>query len=671
MLVPLLAAASLCEDGSKLWLRWTPAVKTASVRANHNSTVTKTAIKELQTYWRGGPVTLSLSADARLAALGAEGYAITGSAGAGITVESAGDAGLLYGAFHLLRLQGAGDLPAELALTESPKYALRILDHWDNLDGTVTRGYAGHSIWKWAELPAQLSPRYEQYARANAAVGINGACLNNVNADPKVLQPAYLAKVKAIADALRPYHIRVFLAVNFASPSRVGGLATSDPLSAAVRQWWAAKADEIYKLVPDFGGFLVKAASEGEPGPGDYGRTHVDGANALADALAPHGGVLMWRAFVYANSDTDRAKQAYAEFMPYDGKFAKNVVLQVKNGPVDFQPREPFHPLFGGMQKTAVMVEFQITQEYLGQMNHSVFLPVLQKEVLMSDTYAKGAGSTVARATDGSLFGHAPSAIAGVANIGENANWCGHHFAQANWFGFGRLAWNYELDPADIAKEWLKLTFSTAPEFVAPVAGMMLRTREACVDYMTPLGLHHIMAYNHHYGPEPWCDIAGVRKDWLPPYFHKAAADGIGFDRSSKGSNAVAQYFSPLREKLNDVATCDERVLLWFHHVPWTFVMKSGRTLWAELAAHYQHGVEEARDFQKIWDRAQSYVDAERFEAVQKKMKVQTLDAIWWRDACMLYFQTFSKTPIPFDLERTVYNLDDLKKIHLPGTDHN
>jgi alpha-glucuronidase len=420
----LLAIAARGEDGSKLWLRWTAAEKVATVTTNQDSAITKVAVKELQTYWRGGPITLTITGDGNdaLTKLGSEGYSITGSSKGDISVESIGDAGLLYGAFHLLRLQAAGDLPAQLDISESPKYNLRVLDHWDNLDGTITRGYAGHSIWKWNDLPGKISPRYEQYARANAAVGINGACLNNVNADPKILQTAYLNKVKAIADILRPYHIRTYLAVNFASPSKIGGQSTSDPLNANVKQWWKTKTDEIYKLIPDFGGFLVKAASEGEAGPGDYGRSHVDGANTIADALAPHKGVLMWRAFVYTNNDNDRAKQAYAEFMPQDGKFSKNVFIQVKNGPIDCQPREPFHPRFGAMQKTSVMVEFQLTQEYLGQMNHSVFLLVLQKEVLMSDTYAKGEGNTIAKATDGSLFWHSLSAIAGVANIGENPN---------------------------------------------------------------------------------------------------------------------------------------------------------------------------------------------------------------------------------------------------------
>lgn len=546
-----------------------------------------------------------------------------------------------------------------------------MLNHWDNLDGTITRGYAGHSIWKWDDLPDKISPRYEFYARANAAIGINGVTLTNVNASPKVLTTAMLEKIKVIADIFRPYHIRVYMAVNFASPQRIGNLPTSDPLDSRVRQWWQTKVAEIYELIPDFGGFLVKASSEGEPGPQDFGRSHLDGANMLAEALKPHGGIVMWRAFVYSPTSDDRAKQAYEEFIPFDGKFADNVIIQVKNGPIDFQPREPFSPLFGGMQKTAVCVEFQLTMEYLGHANHSVFLTALQKEVLTSETYAKGEGSTVAKATDGSLFKYKTSAIVAIANIGEDANWCGHHFGQASWYGYGRLAWDYTLDPVDIAKEWLCQTFSTDAQFVGSVSQMMIRTREAVVDYMTPLGLHHIMAYSHHYGPEPWCNVSGARADWMPFYYHRAAKDGVGFDRSSKGSNAVSQYFSPLRERLDDRATIDEKLLLWFHHVPWSYKMKSGRLLWEELAWHYQRGLEEARDFQKIWDRMEKYVDVDRFKHVQRKMRVQTKDASWWKDACLLYFEDFSQAPIPYEIERPVHNLDELKEIHLTPGDHN
>jgi alpha-glucuronidase len=588
-----------------------------------------------------------------------------------VTVESSGDAGLLYAAFHLLRLQQTDELPARFSITESPAFQRRFLDHWDNLDGSITRGYAGHSIWKWDELPATISPRYAAYARANAAVGINSAVLTNVNASPKVLTTSILQKVAAIANVLRVYNIRTYLAINFASPQRVGGLATSDRLDPDVRQWWADKVGEIYRLIPDFGGFLVKASCEGEPGPQDFGRTHVDGANMLAAALAPHGGIVMWRSFVYASLSTDRIKQAYEEFMPFDGKFSDNVLIQVKNGPLDFQAREPFSPLFGGLQKTKAMVEFQITQEYLGQANHSVFLPVLQSEVLLSDTYARGEGSTVARTTDGTLFGHTISAIAGVSNIGEVPNWCGHHFGQANWYGFGRLAWNYSLVPESISREWLKLTFVTNESFVAPLVDMMIRSREAVVDYMEPLGLHFGGAYNHHYGPEPWCNVTTARPDWQPPYYHRAAADGIGVDRTATGTNAVEQYFRPLRQRWNDVATCDEKLILWFNRVAWTYKMKSGRTLWDEICYHYQHGVVEVREFQKIWDRLEPFVDAQRFDHVQRKLRCQIEDAIWWRDACLLYFQTFSKLPIPYELERPMNNLDDLQKIHFPWNDHN
>jgi alpha-glucuronidase len=674
-----LPRVGLADDGSNLWLRWVKTTTPARVTANHDSDTMKIAVEEVQAYWTGGSVDLNIVEDRE--DIGPEGFVITGVPRERVTVESRTDAGILYGVYHLIRLCAIQELPSTLSVTENPKYERRLQNHWDSLDGAVTRGYAGHSIWKWDELPGKVSPRYSAYGRACASVGLNGACLTNVNAQPKVLQTAMLQKVKVVADVLRPYKVRVYLAINFASPARIGGLSTSDPLNANVRKWWSDKATEIYNLIPDFGGFLVKASSEGEAGPGDYGRTHVDGANCLAEALAPHGGVVLWRAFVYSSRDNDRAKQAYQEFMPYDGKFASNVVIQVKNGPIDFQPREPFSPLFGGLQKTAVAVEFQITQEYLGQANGIAFLPVLQKEVLVSDTYAKGEGSTVGKCTDGTLFKHATSVISGVSNIGEDANWCGHLFGQANWYGFGRLAWNYDLTPSDIAREWVKQTFTTDSTFVGPVVDILLRSREATVDYMMPLGLHHIMGAANHYGPGPWCTSAGgatVQPDsmcaninTLGPYYHKADSTGIGFERSSKGSNAVSQYFSPLREQFNNVGTTDEKLLLWFHHVGWNYKMKNGRTLWQDLCYHYQHGVDEVRDFQKMWDRLEKYVDAQRFEHVQRKLRLQVRDALWWKDACTQYFKTFPKSPIPYELERPFSNLDDLQKIKLEFTDHN
>jgi alpha-glucuronidase len=480
-----------------------------------------------------------------------------------------------------------------------------------------------------------------------------------------------LEKVKVIADELRPYHIRVFLSVNFSSPAVLAGLPTSDPLNKDVVCWWKEKVKEIYRFIPDFGGFLVKANSEGLPGPQDYGRTHAEGANMIADALKPYGGIVMWRAFVYNPSNEDRAKQAYSEFMPLDGLFRDNVAIQVKNGPVDFQPREPFSPLFGAMQKTTIMPELQITQEYLGFSNHLVYLASQWEEFFNSDTYCRGAGSTVAKTTDGTLFNPPFTAIAGVANIGEDANWCGHYFAQANWYAFGRMAWDNRLTAAEIAEEWIRLTFTSNPAFLNPVRSMMLQSYETAVNYMMPLGLHHIFAWGHHYGPEPWTDIPGARPDWLPSYYHQASKEGIGFDRTSAGSNAVSQYFSPLREAFDNPATCPEKFLLWFHHLPWKYEMKNGQILWDAICRKYDDGVQEVREFQKIWDRTEGMIDETRFRHVQSRLKIQARDAVWWKDACLLYFQTFSGLPIPYDIERPVHELDELMKIKLDLKHHN
>ena len=442
-------------------------------------------------------------------------------------------------------------------------------------------------------------------------------------------------------------------------------MSTSDPLDEEVRRWWKDKVQEIYRFIPDFGGFLVKANSEGLPGPQDFGRTHADGANMLADALEPFGGIVMWRAFVYNPGDEDRAKQAYQEFMPFDGAFRKNVVIQVKNGPVDFQPREPFSPLFGAMRQTAVMPEFQITQEYLGFSNHLAYLASLWKECLDADTYRDGKGSTVMRMTATPLFPEAITAIAGVANIGTDANWCGHPFAQANWYAFGRLAWNPHLTSGEIAEEWIRLTFDMPQEAEQSVKEIMLESREAVVSYMMPLGLHHLFAWGHHYGPEPWCAILGARPDWMPSYYHKADTFGIGFDRSRTGSNAVMQYHEPLCTLYNSMDSCPEELLLWFHHVPWQHKMRSGRTLWEELCYKYDEGVQHVKAFQRKWDEVLPHVDAERFRDVQKRLKIQVRDAVWWKDACLLYFQQYARLPIPYELERPQHNLEDMMDFKL------
>lgn len=658
---------SWAEDGSRLWLRY-PEIKQKekSILSSHSSPTINIALDELSNHWQGQTVELQLNKKLKHLK---DGYSIK-SNNQKIIISAGSDVGLLYGSYCLLRLQQTGADLTTLDIEELPSYDIRILNHWDNLDGTIERGYAGYSLWKWDELPNTLSPRYKEYARANASIGINGTVLNNVNASPNILKKDYLEKVKALADIFRPYGLKVYLSVNFSSPKVLEGLSDSDPLNPEVQKWWKAKAKEIYSLIPDFGGFLVKANSEGQPGPQDYGRTHADGANMLADVLKPYKGIVMWRAFVYNPSMEDRAKQAYQEFVPLDGQFRDNVIIQIKNGPIDFQPREPFNPLFGALRKTPAMVEFQITQEYLGFSNHLAYLATMFKETLDSDTYSDGKGSTVAKITDGTLRPAKTTAISAVANIGEDTNWCGHHFAQANWYAFGRLAWNHQLSSNQIADEWIRMTFSDNNEFVEPVKNMMLSSRETIVDYMMPLGLHHIFAEDHHYGPEPWLSQA-AREDWTSVYYHKADTIGLGFNRTTTGSDAVSHYFPPLNNIYNDISTCPENLLLWFHHVPWNYKMNDGKTMWDALCYKYDSGVQQVREYQKVWDRMEQYVDSRRFEEVQSKLKIQARDGVWWRDACLLYFQTFSKKPIPYDLERPIYELDDLMKIKLDMKHHN
>jgi alpha-glucuronidase len=647
-IIILFACVFLCvkpvcaEDGSRLWL---PLEKNyhAKVSSNDKNPTIDIAIRELQTQWKGKPVKLAL-AHHKINLLFGDSYKISKQKET-ILIQSSSSIGLLYGAFHLLRLQQTGKAEGELNIKESPAFDLRILNHWDNIDGSIERGYAGKSLWDWEDLPETVSPRYTEYARANASIGINATVLNNVNANPQFISREYLLKAAALARVFRPWGIRVYLSVNFSSPVQLGDLPTADPLDEAVCRWWKDKVREIYSIIPDFGGFLVKANSEGLPGPHDFGRTHADGANMLAEALEPFGGIVMWRAFVYDAKSPDRAKQAYEEFTPLDGKFRKNVIIQVKNGPIDFQPREPFNPLFGAMQKTPLMLELQITQEYLGQAKQLAYLAPMYEECLQSDTYAKGEGSTVAQIITGKVFPQTVTAIAGVANTGKDANWTGHLFAQANWYCFGRLAWNPGLSPEEMADEWLKMTFTGNPAFVEPVKEMMLNSREAMVNYMMPLGLAHLFAWEHHYGPDPGFTLPNARPDWLPPYYHRADSAGLGFDRTTNGSNAVSQYFPPLRDSLNCLETCPEKFLLWFHHVPWNYRMHSGRTLWEELCYKYQSGVDAVFAFQKLWDEMKPYIDAERFNAVQSKLKIQTEDAVEWRDVCLGYFRQFELSP--------------------------
>ncbi len=595
-----------------------------------------------------------------LQSLGKEGYLLKSAEIHGtklIVIAANEDIGLLYGTFHLLRLIQTHQALDSLDVSSKPKTQYRLLDHWDNLDGSIERGYAGKSLWKWDDLPKKIDPRYRDYARAAASIGVNGSVLNNVNADPRIIDAEHLSKVAALADFFRPYGIRVFLSANLASPMSgkfeldgdrnggIGSLATSDPLDSNVRAWWKNKTQEIYKLIPDFGGFVVKANSEGMPGPQDYGRTHADGANMLAEALKPYGGIVMWRAFVYdPDVDADRVKRAYKEFVPLDGKFLPKVFIQAKNGPLDFQPREPVQPLFGAMPKTPLMLELQITQEYLGHSTHLVYLAPMWKEYLQFDTYAKGRGSTLASIVDGTLENHRITGMAGVANIGDDRNWCGHIFAQANWYAFGRLAWDHELSAEQIADEWIRMTLSNDPSVVATVRSMMMGSREACVDYMEPLGLHHIMQTDFHYGPEPSYDKG--RPDWTPVYYHRADSVGLGFDRSSSGSNAVGQYFSPLKEIFDDTITCPEKYLLWFHHVRWDHKMSSGRTLWEELCRKYYSGTAYVDSMLATWESLEKSIDPEMFQQVKTRLEKQKKDAGIWRDTCLSYFQRFSKMPV-------------------------
>ncbi|TKB96636.1 alpha-glucuronidase family glycosyl hydrolase [Pedobacter cryotolerans] len=587
-----------------------------------------------------------------------------------IMISATNDKGVLYGVFHFIRLMQANIPLVSLNISETPAIKNRILNHWDNLDGTVERGYAGSSLWEWHKLPGFTPTRYTDYARANASVGINGTVLNNVNTNALSLTVPYLLKTAALAKVFRPYGIKVYLSARFSAPIEIGGLKTADPLDPQVKQWWIDKTKEIYQYIPDFGGFLVKANSEGQPGPQNYGRNHADGANMLADALAPYGGIVMWRAFVYDDKvPDDRAKQAYSEFKTLDGKFKPNVLVQIKNGAIDFQPREPFHPLFGAMPATPVMMEFQLTQEYLGFSTHLAYLGTMFKEVLAADTYAKGEGSTVAKVISGKLDNHQLTAIAGVANIGSDLNWCGHPFAQANWYTFGRLAWNPEFSAGQLAEEWISLTFTNDKTAISGIKKMMMGSREAIVNYMTPLGLHHIMAQNHHYGPGPWVNDAG-RDDWTSVYYHKADNVGIGFNRTATGSNAVAQYFPAVADQFGDVKQVPQKYLLWFHRIKWTDKLSSGSTLWDELVKHYYEGVKSVDSMQLTWVTMKGKIDEDRHQEVTQLLKIQHEEAKWWRDACLLYFQSFSKLPLPAGYEKPEHDLtyyQNLKFSFVPG----
>lgn len=649
------AAPAQAEDGYRLWLRYdamplevrqhyAPSATTIVMRSS--GPIAQAAAGELQRGLSGllarqAPIQTTVSDGAIVAQLSKdpdlddEGFSIrtTRVAGHRATVISANNEhGLLYGAFALLRRIQTHQQIDHLDIRDRPKLTLRMLDHWDNLTGSVERGYAGRSLWDWRTLPDWKDPRYTDYARADASIGINGVVLNNVNASADILTEPYLKKVKALADIFRPWGIRVFLSARFSAPIDVGGLKTADPLDPQVRAWWKAKADEVYTQVHDFGGFLVKANSEGEPGPQDYHRTHADGANMLAEALRPHGGIVLWRAFVYSSANEDRAKQAYEEFEPLDGKFAENVVVQIKNGPIDFQPREPFHPLFGAMPHTRLAMEAQITKEYLGFNTHLAYLGTMWEEALNSRTFRPQQSSRVADTI---------SAMAGVANTGSSRNWSGSQFDQANWYAFGRLAWDPDASAQSIAEEWTRMTWGNEPRLVRTIVPMMMRSRQAVVDYMTPLGLAHLMGTDHHYGPAPW--VSDLRRpEWNPVYYHRADANGIGFERTMDGTNALSQY-SP--EAARQFGSDD--YLLWFHHVPWDQRLDTGRTVWDELVWRYDHGVNEVRQMQRQWASLRGSIDADRFDEVAAYLAIQGREAKWWRDACIAYFQSVSHRPLP------------------------
>jgi len=589
---------------------------------------------------------VSLASD--LTKIGQEGFIIRNARArdrSAIAIVAEGEKGALYGAYHFLRLLQTGQPIDRLDVSERPKVQLRMLNHWDNVNGTIERGYAGNSLWQWSDLPDVISPRYADYARANASIGINGAVINNVNADIKFISAEYLPKIAALAEVWRPYGVRLYLSVNFSAPVTAGGMTTADPLNKDVIAWWKAKAEEIYTLIPDFGGFLVKANSEGQPGPKDYHRNHAEGANVMADALAPHGGTVIWRAFIYDEDvDPDRAKRAYIEFTKLDGQFRPNVLIQVKNGPIDFMPREPFHPLFGAMKQTSVMAEIQATQEYLGQAKHLVYLGTMWKEFLDSDTYAKGKGSTVSKVIEGGVYPYRMTGIAAVTNPGLDANWCGHHFSQSNWYAAGRLAWDPTLGAAEIAEEWTRMTFTNDMKAVRTIRDMMMGSREAFVNYTMPLGLHHLIG-GDHYAPMPQ-NARAQRSDWTAVYYHQASAEGIGFDRTMKGDKAVGQYFPQVRDMFDNLSKCPEIYLLWFHRCPWDYKLKSGKTLWEGLKEKYRTGATQAAGFQKTWESLASQIDPQRHKEVADRLVIQVRDAAAWRDQILQYFQTFSKLPL-------------------------
>lgn len=685
----LINSSGFADDGSRLWLKY-DLIKDVKQRENYikvtkfiavnaqNQTLIK-ASEELTMGFEGllgkkvsiinnstnqfGGIILEVSKKQKLTQNLAYGSFVIFNRDGNIVISSQTEVGVLYGAFELLRKIQTGQSVLNISIINSPKIKTRMLNHWDNANGTVERGYAGSSIWKWNELPYRIDPRYIAYARANASIGINATSINNVNASSRFLTAEYLEKIKSVADVLRPYGIKVFISVNFRSPRTLGGLKTSDPLDPEVRKWWNEKTKEIHEYIPDFGGYLVKANSEGEPGPQDYGRTHADGANMLAEAMKPFSGIVIWRAFVYnADPKGDRFKEAFEQFKPLDGKFDPKVIVQVKNGPIDFMPREPFHPMFGGFSNTPLAMEFQITQEYLGQSTHLTYLAPMFKECLDTDTFAKGKGSEVSKVIDGSLYNNQNSLIAGVANTGSDANWCGHPFNQANWYAFGRLAWDYTLSSDQIAKEWIGMTLTNDEKAKTQISDIMQKSLPTYINYTYPLGLHHMMGEGHHYGPEPWLSKAG-RLDWTSVYYHRADSLGLGFDRTGKLSNAIHLYSKEINDSWGNPDKCNLNYLLWFHHIAWNKKLSTGNSLWEELCYRYYNGASQVIDLQEKWETVKNQVDSETFQSVKGRLKIQEKEALWWRDACVLYFKEYAKMSIPSSLTPPKRTLEEVKKI--------
>jgi alpha-glucuronidase len=680
LLLVLVYNVAKADDGYRLWLKYDLIQRPAQ------NTILSKYFSNLKSEWPNSPTILAAKNEIQLAAKGLLGINKIGSnptafgiilkndhtlpndllkvkkVGNNVEISSATEIGVLYGVYTFLRAIQTGQNIETLNLTDSPKVGLRMLNHWDNVLGTIERGYAGSSLWKWYELPETIDPRYIDYARANASIGINAVSVNNVNASARFLTAEYIPKVKALADVFRPYGIKVFLSLNFASPKILGKLKTSDPLDPDVRKFWAEKTKEIYQAIPDFGGFLVKANSEGEPGPQEYGRNHADGANMLAEAIKPFGGKVIWRAFVYSpNPNGDRFKEAYNEFTPLDGQFADNVIVQVKNGPIDFMPREPFHPLFGAMPKTPLALEFQITQEYLGQSTNLVFLPTMFKEVLDIDTYSGGKGNFVKKIV-GQNQAHMGGAIVGVANTGSDRNWTGHLMSQSNWYGFGRLAWNPDISAEQIADEWIKMTLTKDLGAQKTIKKMLLESHETYVDFTYPLGLAHMMGQGIHFGPEPWLERS-QRPDWTSIYYHRADTLGLGFNRTNTGSNALGLYSPEIQALWNNPKTCDLNYLLWFHHIAWNEKLSTGRSLWEEICFRYNFGVQKVEKMQSDWESLKPNIDAQIFADVKGRLASQHYESLIWRDACLLYFQTYSKMGIPAQYPKPLRTLDELKEI--------